>query len=188
MVRRLTAQFRDVSKLRDWQRCREACQISERMETSKAESRGFETSWYLVVRHPSALSIIALVRWHLNIELGRSHDILHWSIYVGHVIGHHHNCGFVGHSWWDNTLLWRHMRIDSTGNWAACSTACSSWQQRKYLITTLLDTMRENHWSLWIPDTLDHLCRNCDIGRRFTDNIFKCISINERLLFWFEFH
>ena len=34
--------------------CRGACQISERFEKYKHESRGFETSWYLVVRRTSA--------------------------------------------------------------------------------------------------------------------------------------
>ena len=38
------------------QRCyRSACQISERLEKSKPESRGFETSRYLRIRRPSAL-------------------------------------------------------------------------------------------------------------------------------------
>ena len=72
-VRRLTAKIRTVSKPREWvlwllyrskiwqasrQRCCwGACQISERFGKFKPDSRGLETSWYLVVRHPSALWI-----------------------------------------------------------------------------------------------------------------------------------
>ena len=63
----LTAKSRKVSKPRDWMLqlghcsdiwrtswrhcCRCACQISERLEKSKHESRGFETSWDLAVWH-----------------------------------------------------------------------------------------------------------------------------------------
>ena len=69
-VRRLTAKSREVSKPRDWmlqwsyrseiwqaprqQRCRGTCQISERLEKSKPESRGFEASRDLAVRRLTA--------------------------------------------------------------------------------------------------------------------------------------
>ena len=66
----LTAKSREVSKPRDWmlqwsyrseiwqaprqQRCRGTCQISERLEMFKPESRGFETSRDLAVRRLTA--------------------------------------------------------------------------------------------------------------------------------------
>ena len=69
-VRRLTAKSREVSKPRDWmlqwsyrseiwqaprqQLCRGTCQISERLEKFKPESRGFETSRDLAVRRLTA--------------------------------------------------------------------------------------------------------------------------------------
>ena len=69
-VRRLTAKSRKFSKPRDWmlqwsyrseiwqaprqQRCRGTCQILERLEKFKPESRGFETSRDLAVRRFTA--------------------------------------------------------------------------------------------------------------------------------------
>ena len=49
--------------------CRGACQISERLEKSKPESRGFDASRDLVVGHPSALWIEA---HDLNLRIVRS--------------------------------------------------------------------------------------------------------------------
>ena len=73
---RLTVRSREVSKPQDWMLlwsyhsemwqaarqpcCRGVCQISERLETSKPESRGFEISRDLTVRRPPAYWIKAL--------------------------------------------------------------------------------------------------------------------------------
>ena len=44
--------------------CRDACQISEWLEKSKPESRGFETSRDLAERRPSAQLIGPVLPWH----------------------------------------------------------------------------------------------------------------------------
>ena len=79
-TKRLTARFREVSKPQYsgldfsnrseiWraprpEHCRDACQISERLSHSNIKSRGFETSWDLAIRCPSALWMEVLSTVH----------------------------------------------------------------------------------------------------------------------------
>ena len=85
---RLTSKSREVSKPRDWglnfanhsdiwqaprqQRCRDACQISERYDHYNIQSPGFETSRDLAVRRPSQPRITS----QTMLVIGIDHDTL----------------------------------------------------------------------------------------------------------------